>query len=64
MNNSIRFLINKQFNGIDIESLKQDNIMYSIFMIDLIKKVDNLCDLYKQNKVDIYQEIGSILYKK
>lgn len=59
----IDFFINKLFGNIDIEELKKDHIMYSIFLTDLISRVEGFCETYNKDKTEIYQIVGNILYK-
>lgn len=61
MNTATRNMIKNQFKNIDIEQLKQDNVMYSIFLIDTIRRLDNFCEMYKQDKTEAYLNLSRLL---
>ncbi len=58
----IDYVIRNYVKNINIEELKQDDIMYSIWLSGFIEKIENFCDTYNKDKVEVYQKIGKILY--
>ncbi len=63
MKKSIEFAINRNMLGINVEEIKKDDIMYSIFLSNLIKNIDNLCEVHNQDKSEVYEYLGKVLYK-
>jgi len=60
----IDYVIRNYIKNIDIESLKQDDVMYSVWLSGFISKIESFCDLHKINKEEVYLKIGKILYPK
>jgi len=61
MNAVINNMIKKQFKDVNVEELKKDNIMYSIFLMDTIRRLDNFCELYKKDKTEAYINLSKLL---
>lgn len=60
----IRGMINKKLIGIDLESLKENDMLYQLFIYKLIEYIEDNCDYFKLDKSKAYIHLGEILYKE
>jgi hypothetical protein len=62
MNNMIKGMIDKALKDIHSEDLRKNDMFLEMFLNELIPQIDKGAELFKQDKVVMYEYLSSKIY--